>query len=502
MSSHHPAMRIALLFIMATGAVTWGFAPSFAQDAGAPVAELTEEELIARAMGYAASVEAEQAKVTQAEWSSFRAKYGWAPKVQVDALFTMVPANTDPNDITQNFGQYRTLDVGPFLRQTITILVPVYTFGKLARAKDLAHINSAVAAQGLEKAKRELELQVRRAYYGLQLARAFDAMLQDGTVLVSSQLKEMNEAREFGEADFEIEDLRKLEIFSAELDSRALDNDKLIRLALAGLTYLTGESYAPEQVPVLPQGEAPEALAALEVYEAAARGQRPEILQLEQAVRARELQLRLERASYYPDIFVAATGALGLSTEQIALQPVCVVDPSTAQCASSAGLGMSANGETLGASPYLDPYNQVLFGAFVGLRWQLDAAQTYGRVQETKAALERTRAQQAQALGAIELELEQLYVDAKNARARIEINRRRLKAAERWRNSLGLRSGMSSRSVDVSEAIEPLRAYYEARILFLQAIHDYRAARAALASSVGVTNLEQVEGRAGTVRIE
>ena len=51
--------------------------------------------------------------------------------------------------------------------------------------------------------------------------------------------------------------------------------------------------------------------------------------------------------------------------------------------------------------------------------------------------------------------------------------------------------GMSieSAGADVSDALEPLKAYYEAKVLHMQAVLEYEMARAALAKGLGVVEL-------------
>ena len=83
---------------------------------------------------------------------------------------------------------------------------------------------------------------------------------------------------------------------------------------------------------------------------------------------------------------------------------------------------------------------------------------------------------------------------AEQARARIAIQGRRLEAARRWRDSIGLTAELSGQEIDSSkmaDAIEPLKAYYEAKLLHMQAIVEYKIARAALAKGIGLDSLDE-----------
>jgi outer membrane protein TolC len=304
-------------------------------------------------------------------------------------------------------------------------------------------------------------------------------MLADGQGLIKEQLTKMEEDREFGEATFEIKDLRKLQIFDADVDARALDNRKLVTLALAGMRYLTGQSFALAQIKPLDEGTLLPELWPLERYREQSRGQRPEVGQLERAVKARRLQKELEFSEFFPLLFVAGDMAYGWSTERVAPQPVCRVPAPGAECQFTTDLFARAFG---------NPYDQFTVGIALGLRWNLDFMDQYGQYQEAQASLAQTEAQQRQALGAIDLELTKLYTDAANALERVAIQRRRLDAARRWRDQFGLSS--QNGGAKMSEAIDPLKAYYEARVLYLQAVHDYLIARAELAVGLGVSSLD------------
>lgn len=435
-------------------------------------------ELIELARQNAAAMHAEQARVKNAEWQRFRAKYAWTPKISADTLLAPVPADTDINDFSNNVSNIVDLNIGPFFKQTATLLIPVYTFGRINNAKALAEIGVDNAKLEQRKAELDLVFQVRRAYVGLQLARAFDAMLAEGKKLVGEQLVRMEDARDFGEADFDIADFRKLQIFQADLDARALDNEKLLALGTAGLEYLTDDEIELARIPMLDDSRELPELAPFETYRDVALSARPEVRQLGYALDARERQLDLSRSAFFPNIFFATSFSYGWSSESISKQPVRRLEGDTFV-------------ETdLVAEPYSNPYDQLGFGVSLGMRWNFDFFQLYGAYKETEAQVERTKAQRTQALGAIDLELQQLYTEARQARQKVEIVGRKLEAARRWRDQLGL--SMQTAGADVSDAIEPLRAFYEAKVTFMQAVAEYEIARAALAKGIGVESLDGI----------
>lgn len=456
-------------------------ASAAAPKAQPPQPKVALGELLSAALKHADAIKAASANQRYADWQQYRAERAWLPKLQANTLLAPVPANTDPNRVSENLDEIFSLNIGPFIRQTARLLMPVYTFGRLSAAKDLAQLGVENAALGMKKQQVELAYQVQRAYYSAQLAAAFQTMIDDGEKLLGDKLKEMEDARDFGDADFKIKDYRKLQIFETEFEARALDNKKLMIMSLAGIEYLTGRSVEAAQIAELGTDGALPKLEPFEFYRKVATKERPEVQQLERAVKARQAQLELAKSEFYPNIFVAADLTYGRSTESIAKQPVCRIPDGSTECIYT---------DDLFARPYANPYNQFSVGVALGLNWSFDYWQLYGEYKEAEARKEQTLAQRRQALGAIDLELQKLYMEASQALEKVAIQERRLDAARRWRDQLGLGAQQGG---DVSEALDPVKAYYEAKLLHLQAIYNYHMARAELAQGIGVTSLSRVE---------
>lgn len=296
---------------------------------------------------------------------------------------------------------------------------------------------------------------------------------------MKGKIAEMEEARDFGEAEFDIQDLRKLQVFDAEIDSRIADNEMLGQIATEGLRYFTGlDGDEPIAVGVISETASPPELDSVERYLEAARRSRAELQLLQRAVRGRELQAKLERANFFPNIVVAGELGLGWSTEDIALRSVCRVPSAGAACVDTADLF---------ARPYENPLDMFTLGIGLGMRWELDFFQQYGKYQSVLAQNEEVLAQRRRAVGAIELQIRKLWLDATTALQKVRITERRLDAARRWRDQFGLT--MQTGGASLEDAVEPLKAYFEARALHLQARYDYLVARAALAQGVGVRDL-------------
>ena len=451
----------------------------------APLAPVTLSALLDRASRHADTLKVARASEQIAQWQQYRADRAWVPKLQANTLLAPVPANTDPNRINENLDEILSLNIGPFVRQTLRLVVPVYTFGRISSAQDLAQLGVESAALATRKERVELAFQVRRAYYSAQLGVTFASMIEEGEDMLQARLREMEDARDFGDASFKIRDYRRLQIFEAEFKGRALDNQRLVTMSLSGLKLLTGQQLQAAQIEPLREREPLPALQPLDFYQALALKQRPDLQQLERALRARQAQVALARSEFFPTFFFAGDLTYGWSTERIADQRVCRVAQGSQEC---------INVDDLFTRPFANPYNQFAFGVTLGLTWSFDYGQLYGQYQEAQARQAQTQAQRALALGALALELERLHLEAQQARQKVDIQADRLLAARRWRDQLGLGAQQGGDPVD---AIEPVRAYYEARLLFLQSLYAYHMARAELAQAVGVLSLEEHEPKLG-----
>lgn len=451
------------------------------------------DELLEYSLKNRALIAEFQAKRAEAKWDLYRAnRITWMPSIRSNTLLSVVPDNAKPDEFDKNIDQYLDLDVGPWVRQELDVVVPIYTFGKSAAAKKLAQLGVDNAGTEYQRAQQEAGYQTRRAFWSLRLSLAFQEMLDEASELIEEQLDEMQEKRDFGEADFDLKDFRKLQIFYTEMQSRVVDNQKLATLARAGLHFL-GDIPPETQIQVAPLQEvdSPEQLMQRDYYIDQARSDRPELQQLKTAIRAREAQAELAKSEWYPDLFVALRFAFSWSTAETAYQQICAA-PSLDAASGGCKFPQDAatiDGLPLFAEPYGNPLNTLSFQVGLGLRWNIDPFQLYGSMKKASAQLDVVEAQQERAQGAVELEISKIYQDAADALEKIHINRERMRAAERWKNQFGLSS--QTTGADLAEAVDPLKAFFEARAKYLEAIYNYQIARAELAQAIGAADLDE-----------
>ncbi|MFB6265069.1 MAG: TolC family protein, partial [Bradymonadaceae bacterium] len=297
------------------------------EEKGAERDVFTLEELLSRARRNDALVREFEAKRKQAEWKEFRANWARAPKIKADTLLAPVPANAEQSQFQQNVDEIGALNIGPLIKQDVELVVPLYTFGQIGTLKKLADVGVDVAELKRREAVLNVLFQTKRAFYGLQMTRRFEKLLDKGNERIEKKLDEMETDRQFGEADFDIEDFRKLEIFDAEVDDRIANNEKRQAVAQSGLKKLASLQVDQVRIPPFEDSDEPAELHSLRTYERAARRHRPDLKKLDRALRARKLQVDLERQKFYPKAFFAFSVGYSWSTEETAKQEICRPQP-------------------------------------------------------------------------------------------------------------------------------------------------------------------------------
>lgn len=335
-------------------------------------------------------------------------------------------------------------------------VLPLWTFGKLSNLWDAADAQVKVAEQDVEKEKNAIKQDVRRAYYGVQLARDALALIHDAENHVEKYLGSLEQKVKQGEGD-EIT-LYKLKIQRAELIARHSEARQKEAVALAGLRFLTGVQGTLD-LPEQPLTRVRVALGPLATYLNAARLHRPEINMARAGLTAREAQVRMERARFYPDLGLALT----------------------ARWAKAPGVTDQTN-------PFIrETINTVGYGAALALRWKIDFLPQAARVAQAKAQLEELRATERYALGGVAVEVETAYREAEDAERRLDAYAEAASYAKKW--LILVQQGIDVGANDEEDIVDPAKEWALKRFLVMSAIYDYNVAVGKLALATGWENV-------------
>ena len=333
---------------------------------------------------------------------------------------------------------------------SVEYVFPLWTFGKIDSIWDAADANVTVGEQEVRKAKNEVMVEVRRAYYGVQLARDAMVLLKEAEQRIDKHMGHLEKAVAAGEGD-DIE-LLKLKMYRAELDARHSEARKQATVALSGLRFLTGIR-GDFDIPDEPLQRTRHRLGPLPHYLTAARLHRPEINMARAGVLARQAQVRLERARAYPDVGLGVRWKYARAPE--------ITDQ---------------------RNPFVrDSTNYHFYGAGLVFEWKLQPIAA--RLAGANAELEKMRATERYALGGVGVEVEQAYAEAEDAAGRLEAYERAAKYARQW--LVKVQQGIDIGTFDDEDIVDPAKEYALKRFSVMSATFDYNVAIARLALATG-----------------
>jgi outer membrane protein TolC len=390
----------------------------------------------------------DQAKTAPFSEFTFTAGLSAAPTVRGTALYS--PSSDLP--ITSH--------MAPAYSFGVEGVVPLWTFGKITNLWDAAKAQTLVGEGDVRKERNELRLAVRRAYYGVLLTRDALELVHEALGRVDKYVGHLEERLAAGDGD-EI-DLLKLKIQREELIVRESEANRQQAIARAGLKFYTGLPGGVE-VPDRPLARVAHQLAPLARYLSAARLYRPEINMARAGVLAREAQVRIERARFFPDLGLALT-ARYVNAPQVTDQRNPFVN--------DAGHGRS-------------------YGAALVLRYKLDFLPQSARYDQATAQLEEQRATERYALGGVGVEVEQAFREAEDAARRLEAYTRATGYAKRW--LIQVQQGIDVGTFEDADVVDPAKEYALKRFSQMSATFDYNMAVAHLAQATGWDQIAREE---------
>jgi outer membrane protein TolC len=413
----------------------------------------------------AAAIEASRAQLTEA-------KLNWLP--QGDLLSILAPSpnlqcldamgNRDQTNCIQTTApEARLQDVSwnrVFTRTEVKLIQPVFDFGKIAAGVAAAEAGVEVSRQREAGARADIELNIRKAYYGLKFARDVIDMLDEGSSYVDEAQKKLDKDLANGTGNVSVTDKLRMRTVRAELDSRILEAKRLQGIARDSLRTLLGPE-APTDLDVDDEEFGPPEITQRPVnyYEDVARQNRPEVRMLEYAVKAKNSLADLERRKEYPDLVLIATGVFAYAQT--------VDDPKNAF--------------------YSHFYNSRAAGIAAALRMQLDLGPKIARARKTEAEALEISHRRSEALGGIMLEVRKTFAEASEAASRVEAMDKGQKAGKAWISAVAQNFAVGlAEARDLSDA---LVAFFGMRTRYLQAVFDLHVARSALTRAIGSAEL-------------
>ena len=398
----------------------------------------------------------------RAEAAARAAEASWARFPRIDILATLAPVPTinisDPSNPTADRRDETDLlndlfgDTNPYYRVEAKAVQPLYTFGKITLARELASVGLRAADVEVEKARLEARFAAYRAYRAVQWHGETDTLLREAFDRLKTARDKIEIRIEDG-APGARTDLRKLLISMPTVVSARSAADEVgltARESLAAQFDLEPD-FAPEPFESTTGSEPPP----LESVLAFARAHRPDSQLLLLAVQGRELEATLGWRQLTPDFF--ATASVG---------------------------GAYAPSITDVSGPFVvDPYNRFGMAFFVGLKWDPDLFRKLAQITRLDAQAESTRQSRLAALAGIEIEVRTAYHEVAGKRAVVAAYQEAFRAADAWLKQVWFQ--YSQGLAEFTEVEDPLKQFYQVAGARLKAILELQVAQANLAIKCG-----------------
>jgi outer membrane protein TolC len=346
-----------------------------------------------------------------------------------------------------------------FTHTEVQLIQPVWDFGKISAGIAAAKAGVSLSEQKEAGSRADLDLNIRKAYYGLKLAREVLDTLDQGKGYIEDGQKRIDKDLAAGTGSSTVTDKLRLKTVHADLDARVLETQKLQGLARDSLRALVGPD-TPADIDVDDDEFAPPDVVDRPVsfYEDLARAARPEVKMLESAVKAKLALADLERRKEYPDLVIIAGAVFARAQD--------VDNPNNAF--------------------YSHYYNSTAAGVAAGLRVPLDLGPKIARSRRLAAEADQVGFQQSAAMSGIMLDVRKAYGDVTEAKQRVATMEKGEKAGKAWISAVAQNFAVGlAEARDLSDA---LVAFFGMRTRYLQAVYDLDVALSSLARATGVSD--------------
>jgi multidrug efflux system outer membrane protein len=393
-----------------------------------------------------------EAKLAQARAARF-------PTFKLEAGFAPSPAiNGDENatfGVSIDLSQW-----GYVYRVSVTMVQPLFTFGKLRALRRAADHGIDVGNAQTEAARWELRYRVAQTWYGALLAREIGAIAADGKKWLDKAEARMERLRDEDSVEYDQMEHLRLKTRAAEFYELESKNHEIETASREGMRLLLGRSADTVVEPDVDGLEPLEVtLLPVERYVAQALGFSPGVRSARAEAKALDALADATWDDLWPEIAFIADARI---TDSNVLGDNVEI------------LGT----ETVGVSA----------GFLFALRWRLDVPQKLADVREARAKASLAKSKVDIARAKLELDVRQTYQKLSDKKRLIEVYAESRKAAQGWLTATwDLYDGGFGSFRDVMDA---LVQFYTKKLGYLQAVHEHDILVFELSRAVGADIVE------------
>ncbi len=285
---------------------------------------------------------------------------------------------------------------GIWAQNTLTLIQPVYTFGKISNFEQAAQKAKKAAEAQFDQNKNKKIYDFKALFFGAILAEQWVGFLKTSAKNTTTALtiKSIDQANRY-----------RIEVFQGEIESQLKRAQTLRTLAHKALAYELGFDKNTE---VFPEDarlfEIDRPIPNLSVLTQYLITHRPELKAIEFGLSAKQSEKKARHAMLFPNILIG--GILNFSYSNV------------------------RNGQQ---SVYaFDAYNRSTGGFGLGLTWDFDLAAVHAEEQRVSADILELEHLQKQAHDGFLLELEQAHAELTLTEENVKIRKGVLRSADRW----------------------------------------------------------------------
>ncbi len=339
--------------------------------------------------------------------------------------------------------------------------VPIYSFGKLSTAAELAGKGIAAARERRVVDEVQVTSRVRQMYYGIQMAEEMAALLTDAVDRLSSEIKksegqDLDPDLKASEKYSPIDKLR-MKVYRAELEKRLTEVRVKEELAINALKMQMG---LPMTANVRPNSGVSPLGIKLEDYDQYVKKMthtRPEVKLADIGVEAKRLEFSMTKKQMLPDLGFGAFFEIGRT------------------------VGTVKNVQT--TNDYIDPFNYARAGIGIRLQGKLDIHSSLAKMDRSESELYKASLERDMAKEGMALEVKEAYLRVKQAMEQVNRSEETKKLARQMiflsKSNLDLGVG------EKSEYVDALQVMLLSRTQYLEAVFNYNAAVVQLDEKIG-----------------
>ena len=412
----------------------------------------TLEQSLERALESSPDVHAALADEQIAISQLGRAKTGRLPRATFTGLLGAI-TGAEGNAVD---GRTKDDDFGPYSAGKLEIVQPLYTFGRLRNEIRAAMKGVASKEAATEKARQAVIFAIKELYANLLLSRQLKKLLDETFDNFTNAMDQVEERLEADEGNVTEQDLLRLRIGRSSVAKERYTLERAIAVTRAALKRQLGlpddasfevaeTRLTPVTLNLQPLGNYLEQMGL----------KRPELIQLEAGLAARQARLEAARGAYYPSIFLAGGFEYSVAPNR---------DDQD--------------------SPFANDFNFFRGpGIALGLRWQLDFWSTQAKVAERAAELNKVQTQKVSATSGIALDIRRRYLEVEEFRNKVKSAQQARKAARALlvTTLTNFRLGVG----EAKEVFESLGLYTRIVSDYYKTIRDFNIAAAKLTQATG-----------------